>query len=522
MMMAANMMSRPFVVEPRVTGNVSMVRCRRLQPSGASASLMMSAAAATTGWELDLSMRADPVSTKEGGKRHTQWFNFGCWFSPVHGDGDGVGGDGDAGAIGDPSMSCQVPDELSIRLVNAASATCADDWEGYQAMCRAILRGDEQDDEDGDGEWARVDTRVGDGGALCIRIAASDCQSVLRPDAVGVRVSYFAPFTLRRHERFVAACAAQPGVTRSVLATSVQGRPVDVLHLRGCETRRPDPDGALGAGSIGAPASGIRPQIWVICRQHPSETMAEWWCEGFLRRLCPGLAATDRSDSLVGGDADASALRQCADIHVVPCANPDGARGDLSRVNAAGSNLNREWASSADALAKDAPEVAGALAAMVGTGCDLLLDVHGDESLSRPVLCCAPAWTKRLDVLQRRFLRLVCDASGDVDHDGSLGFLLFDPPRASDAAALDANCGDRMDNMQSDGANLTLCSTQAGARFDCLAVTLEQCFRQPWSVAKSRELGAAFVSAMVRILPALRDPSVVPDAAQASQPTVAA
>lgn len=25
--------------------------------------------------------------------------------------------------------------------------------------------------------------------------------------------------------------------------------------------------------------------MWIVARQHPGESMAEWWCEGLLKRL---------------------------------------------------------------------------------------------------------------------------------------------------------------------------------------------------------------------------------------------
>ena len=60
--------------------------------------------------------------------------------------------------------------------------------------------------------------------------------------------------------------------------------------------------------------------------------MASWWMEGFLDRL------------LDYNDAIARHLREKATFHIVPHMNPDGAiRGHL-RCNAAGANLNREWA----------------------------------------------------------------------------------------------------------------------------------------------------------------------------------
>ena len=72
--------------------------------------------------------------------------------------------------------------------------------------------------------------------------------------------------------------------------------------------------------------------VWIVARQHPGEAMAEWFMEGFLDEL------TDPHNAF-----SARALKHAV-FYVVPNINPDGAiRGHL-RTNAAGANLNREWA----------------------------------------------------------------------------------------------------------------------------------------------------------------------------------
>ena len=63
-------------------------------------------------------------------------------------------------------------------------------------------------------------------------------------------------------------------------------------------------------------------RIWIHARQHPGETMASWWMEGFLERL------------LDEDDAVSRALLDKAVFYVVPNMNPDGSyRGHL-RTNA--------------------------------------------------------------------------------------------------------------------------------------------------------------------------------------------
>ena len=35
-------------------------------------------------------------------------------------------------------------------------------------------------------------------------------------------------------------------------------------------------------------AGGAKRVVWIIGRQHPGESMASWWMEGFVRRLSAG------------------------------------------------------------------------------------------------------------------------------------------------------------------------------------------------------------------------------------------
>lgn len=82
--------------------------------------------------------------------------------------------------------------------------------------------------------------------------------------------------------------------------------------------------------------------VWIIARQHPGEAMAEWFMEGLLEEL------TDPHNPF------ATRALKHAVFYIVPNINPDGAvRGHL-RTNAAGANLNREWA---DPSLAHSPEV---------------------------------------------------------------------------------------------------------------------------------------------------------------------
>jgi murein tripeptide amidase MpaA len=164
-------------------------------------------------------------------------------------------------------------------------------------------------------------------------------------------------------------------------------------------------------------------------------------------------------------------------------------RGHL-RTNAAGANLNREWASPSAAIS---PEVLHTLAHMQATGVDLLVDVHGDEEL--PYCFIAgnegiPSWSPRLKTLQAEFCAAFCSATPDFQTQH--GYAVAAPGKA----------------------NMTLCSKAVGARFDCLSVTLEMPFKDAasnaeplrgWSPERAKGLGADMLTAVLHVVPMLRE-----------------
>jgi len=141
-----------------------------------------------------------------------------------------------------------------------------------------------------------------------------------------VYYAYFAPYPMDRHADIVAEAALQEGVSLRVLGQTVQGQDMDCL--------------SVGTGEK---------TIWVIARQHPGETMAEWWMEGFLSRLLD----TDDDVSM--------ALRKKATFHIIPNMCPDGGKNGNLRTNETGANLNREWGV---ATIQSAPEVYHTIKAM--------------------------------------------------------------------------------------------------------------------------------------------------------------
>ena len=212
----------------------------------------------------------------------------------------------------------------AIRLSNAGQTTYPRGWEDY----RAVASYDRE-------TWFRVPTAF-DGQQMTISHT---------PEYDSVYYAYFEPYSWERHLALLGRAERSPLVRSEHLVDTLDGRDLNLLQ-------------------IGNPAAAKK--VWVIARQHPGETMAEWFVEGMLDALL------DSADPL------ARTLLQQAVFYVVPNMNPDGSvRGHL-RTNAGGANLNREWMTPS---MENSPEVFAVKRKMHETGCDLFLDVHGDEAL---------------------------------------------------------------------------------------------------------------------------------------------
>jgi len=320
-----------------------------------------------------------------------------------------------------------------MRIVNAGGASYTRGWEGYEAVAS-------YDRE----TWFRVPTTYGDG------VLTIDHT----PEADAVWYAYFAPYSLERHADLVAHAQIAKSTALLVPGTTVDGRDLDVLRA------------TTGDGS--------GPVCWIIARQHPGESMAEWLINGLMDRLL------NEADP-VGRD-----LLARATFYIVPNMNPDGSyRGHL-RTNAAGRNLNREWADPDPAAS---PEVFHIRRLMEETGCDFFLDVHGDEALPYNFIAGpdgVPSLTEHQIGLVRAYEAALCDLNADFQRE--FGYPTNAPGKA----------------------NLKIGGNWVAERFGCPAMTLEQPFKdnagnpEPvhgWSPARAEALGRSCLDALAVILP---------------------
>lgn len=312
---------------------------------------------------------------------------------------------------------------------NAKDAAFIGGWEGYNA-CASYDRE----------TWFRVDT------------AYENDQLVIShtPELDSIYYAYFAPYSMERHADMIAEVAQHPDVSLRVLGQTVEGQDMDCI--------------TVGSGPK---------TIWAIARQHPGETMAEWWMEGFLARL------------LDDDDPVARVLREKATFHIIPNMNPDGGcRGNL-RTNYAGANLNREWNK---ATLQSSPEVYHTIQAMNDAPPHLCLDVHGDEALPYNFIAGAEGiagYTDKQAQNLETFLTAYKVASPDFQTEK--GYAKTAPGTA----------------------NLSMCTNYTAHAYDCLAMTLEMPFKDNanlpdeefgWSPDRCARLGGAVLGAMFAVV----------------------
>ena len=316
-----------------------------------------------------------------------------------------------------------------LRIMNAGGAAYPQGWTGY----RAVASYDRED-------WFRLDTDFADG-VLDIHAA---------PEADAIWIAYFAPYSMERHADLIASAQMSPRVRVRALGHTLDGQDLDLLQVS---------DGG----------DGSKKTCWIIARQHPGETMAEWWMEGFVGRLL------DEADPVAR-----SVLRH-ADLYVVPNMNPDGSRRGHLRTNAAGANLNREWEKPSMARS---PEVYLVRQAMRATGMDFCLDVHGDEALPYNFIAGAegtPSWTAQRAAQLAAFKTALQQISPDFQT--AHGYAAATPGKA----------------------NMGMCTNWTAEEFGCLSMTLEMPFKDTadtpdeahgWSPQRSAHLGRACLDAL--------------------------
>jgi murein tripeptide amidase MpaA len=322
--------------------------------------------------------------------------------------------------------------EHKITFNNAKGAAYLEGWTGYQAVAS-------YDRE----TWFRVDTTY-DGEELTINHV---------PEFDSIYFAYFAPYSYERHLDLIHQCQLSFDCTLVDLGETLDGRDMSMLV-------------------IGEPGEGKK-NVWVTSRQHPGETMAEWFVEGMLSRL------------LDEEDGCAKALLEKSVFYVVPNMNPDGsARGHL-RTNACGANLNREWL---EPTMERSPEVYLVREKMLEVGVDMHLDVHGDEALPYNFVAGAegtPSYNEQIKMVENTFK----DAYAIIT------------PEFQDEHGYDKD--------EPGKADMTIGTNWVSEQFKCMSYTIEMPFKDNqelpdvaygWSDVRSAKFGNDVLPAVLAVV----------------------
>ncbi|UTW59643.1 hypothetical protein KFE96_04895 [Kordiimonas sp. SCSIO 12603] len=315
-----------------------------------------------------------------------------------------------------------------LTIENAGGAAYAEGWEEYK-VCASYDRE----------SWFRIETEY-DGTTLSWEI---------EPEQDSLYFAYFAPFSMERHADMIAEVSDSPLVSTSVLGHTLDGQDLDLVEI--------------GYGPEG------RKKVWLIARQHPGESMAEWWMEGAFDYLL------DQDNPV------ATALLEKCHFYIVPNMNPDGSKRGHLRTNAAGANLNREWANPS---MDRSPEVYLVREKMAETGVDFHLDVHGDEALPYNFIAGfegIPSLTEKQMKLLKIYQDLLCIISPDFQQE--FGYDV-DAPGSAD---------------------MKKCTDYVAETHGCLAMTLEMPFKDNddlpdpefgWSPQRCRHLARACIDTL--------------------------
>ncbi|ALU74235.1 M14-type cytosolic carboxypeptidase [Tenacibaculum finnmarkense] len=317
-------------------------------------------------------------------------------------------------------------------IENASESAFADGWENYKTNASYDAK-----------NWFRLQNTEYKNGKLYFSITPTKSE---------VNFAYFTPFTYEQHLNLVATASKSNLCTTTILGETINKKPIELLQF-------------------GTPSTDKK-NIWIIARQHPGESMAEWFINGIVNRF---VAENILEDTTID-----TLLETCC-FYIIPNMNIDGSIAGNLRVNTLGINYNRVWENPNKATE---PEVFYCKQKMQETGVDFLLDVHGDEAIPYNFVTSLrgiPSVTDKILSEEIRFKNEWMSVT----------------PEFQDVHKYE----DSEPNM----ANLAVCSYQIGELFKALSFTLEMPFKdnddvveptKQWSDERSEALGASFLTAL--------------------------
>lgn len=328
----------------------------------------------------------------------------------------------------------QETNKKTFRILNASKVSYPEAWDEGTIVASYDRK-----------EWFRVATTYND----------ETLSFTLTPEQQTVYFALYIPYSYERHNDLIAWATQQQYCELFALGKTCEDRPVELLK-------------------IAKPHQNNTKNIWIIARQHPAETMAEWFIEGLLESL------------LDSHNATAQALLNHYSFYIAPHMNPDGGITGNLRTNGTGTDLNRSWL---NIDFDKSPESAFILTQMDSLGVDLFLDIHGDEEI--PFVFAAgcegnPSYSDALAKQDKAFRQT---------------FHSINP---------DFRCENGYEADLPGEADLSIACNQIGERFNCLSLTIEMPFKENkyipnekygWSTERCKQLGSATLNTLHQLGP---------------------
>lgn len=322
-----------------------------------------------------------------------------------------------------------IDNSQKVNINNAGESAFPDGWENY----RVNVSYDNKN-------WFRIDTTYSNG-KLGFDIPTDQHE---------LYVAYFEPFSYQQHLSLISKASKSNFCYVETLCHTPEAKPVELLI-------------------IGNPKTNNK-NTWFTARQHPGESMAEWFIQGLVEELL------DETNEV------SKKLLKTNCFYIIPNMNIDGSIAGNLRVNGLGVNYNREWEKPS---IEKSPEVFYCLQKMDAIGVDFLMDVHGDEAIPNNFvtsLMGIPSLKtdtiSKENTFKQHWMNVTKEFQDQYKYENSL------PGKA----------------------NLKVCSKQIGERFDCMAYTLEMPFKDNndypslkhgWNGKRSMRLGASVLKALL-------------------------
>jgi hypothetical protein len=187
-------------------------------------------------------------------------------------------------------------------------------------------------------------------------------------------VARLEPYRLSDLDRLIGSIRADPRVHITNIGKTPGGRDLEVIQI--------------GAGR--APY-----RVFLRARAHPWESGSSWVAQGLVQRL-------------LKDDADARGFLEHYTVYLLPMANKDGVARGMTRFNANGKDLNRNWDKPADPdLAPENAALERWLEQMIASRRPphLAIELHNDGNgllhISRPPVPQLPRHLERMAILEQ-------------------------------------------------------------------------------------------------------------------------